>query len=181
MPMLCVLIPVPSNEPALSETLASLVSGVVSGIVRSVVVADFCANPSLRGLCEDCGCNYSDAQHDGLRPAIGLIRSEWVMIVEPGLVLVEPWLARLRELSVMRGDVGAMFPVRNQVQRPWLSRIMNRVRPLEPRGALVLRRGRLTGGVHNWDDVVSAFKTVPVRIEYANCVVDLRKGGTGPA
>jgi len=176
MPIFCVLIPVAAEEPALAETLASLVPAVVTGLVRTVVVADLKSDPALRLLCEDCGCTYSDARRDGLAPAIASMRSDWILVIAPGFALIDPWLTRLREFGTMSSDRGAVFiaPSRG---RSWLAVLGARVRPIERRAAaVVLPRRCLSGNLREWGDIIRALRTVASRAQYPNCIVDLRAG-----
>jgi hypothetical protein len=175
MPVICVLIPVSAEEPGLVETLASLVPAVVTGLVRTVVVADLRSDPALRVLCEDCGCHYSDAKRDGLGPAIAAMRSEWILAVAPGFVLIEPWLTRLREFGAMSRDGGAVFLMPSR-RRSWLAPLADRFQPIERRAAaVVLRRQCLTGSsLRTWDDITRALKRLSTRTDFAHCVVDLR-------
>jgi hypothetical protein len=174
MPVICVVIPVSAEEPALVETLASLVPAVVAGLIRTVVVADLKSNPAVRVLCEECGCNYSDAQSDGLRSAIMAVRSEWILAIAPGFILIEPWLTRMREFGMMSSDSGAVFlaPSRG---RSWLAPIADRLQPIERRAAaVVLPRRCLAGSVRNWGDIIRALKSLSAYAKYQNCIVDLR-------
>jgi hypothetical protein len=174
--MLCVLIPVMNAEPTLSETLASLVAGVVGGLVRSVVVADFRSDPAVRRLCEECGCLYREVPVDGLGAAISAARSEWLMAIRPGFVLIEPWLSRLRELATISGECGAVFlappPATAAAPLRWLYRFQ----PLNRRAAaVVMRRARVIGRARSWDDLCAAFGSLSVRFPYRGCIADLRQ------
>jgi hypothetical protein len=174
--MLCVLIPVTAAEPALSETLASLIAGVVSGLVRSVVVADFRGDPALRQLCDECGCHYREAQVDGFGSAILALRSEWLMVVTPGFVLIEPWLSRLRELAAVSGECGAVFLAPPPSTAGAFVRWLYRLQPLNRRaGALVLPRARAIGRARSWDDICAAFRSLSLRFTYRGCIADLRQ------
>jgi hypothetical protein len=174
--MLCVLIPAMTAEPGLSETLASLVAGVVSGLVRSVVVADFCSDPALRQLCDECGCLYREAQLDGLGPAIAALRSDWLMVVRPGFVLIEPWLSRLRELATVSGECGAVFLAPPPATAAAPVRWLYRFRPLNRRaGALLMPRARVIGWARNWDDLWAAFRALSPRLPVQGCIADLRQ------
>jgi hypothetical protein len=174
MRVICVLIPVSAEVPGLVETLASLVPAVVTGLVRTVVVADLRRDPALRVLCEDCGCHYSDAKNDGLAPAIAAMRSEWILAIPPGVVLIEPWLTRLREFGAMSCDGGVFFLMPSR-RRSWLATLADRVQPIERRAAaIVVPRRCLTGSLHTWSDVIGALKSLSTRTHFADCVVDLR-------
>jgi hypothetical protein len=175
MPVICVLIPVSAEAPGLMETLASLVPAVVTGLVRTVVVADLRSDPALRVLCEDCGCHYSDAKNDGLAPAIAAMRSEWILAIPPGVVLIEPWLTRLREFGAMSCDSGAVFLMPSR-RRSWLATLADRVQPIERRAAaVVVPRRSLSGSLHTWNDIIGALKSLSTRTHFADCVVDLRR------
>jgi hypothetical protein len=174
MPVICVLIPVSAEEPGLVDTLASLVPAVVSGLVRTVVVADLRGDPALRMLCEDCGCHYRDAKGDGLAPAIAAMRSEWILAIAPGLVLIEPWLTRLREFGAMSRDGGAVF-LMPPGQRSWLVALADRLQPIELRAAaVILPRRLLKGRMHSWADITRTLKRLSIRTHYPHCIVDLR-------
>jgi hypothetical protein len=174
--MLSILIPFETRERAIGETLASLVPSVVDGLVRDVTLIDRCADPALAALSEESGCRYCGHGDRRTAPLVGL-RGEWLMFLRPGIVMVEPWSARLREcLAVAAGPGAAIFRLPRRARRglagfaDWFEPAVGRM------GAVVLPRQRVTAVEPAWPVQIHRLIKQAPHNTYDGCVADLRAG-----
>jgi hypothetical protein len=171
--MLSVLIPFEARERAIGETLASLVPGVVGGFVRDVTLIDSCADPALAALSEESGCRYCGNGDRTRAPLVGL-RGEWLMVMRPGIVMVEPWSGRLREcLAAAAGPGAAIFRLPRRTKRglaDWFEPAVGRM------GAAVLPRRRVTALEPAWAMQIHRLVKQAPHYIYDDCVADLRAG-----
>ena len=93
--MISVVIAAKDQEYALAETLAALVPAAADGFLREVIVADGGSNDGTLTVADAVGCVIlSGGVADGLK----LARSEWVLVIAPGIRLEADWF---REAGVL--------------------------------------------------------------------------------
>jgi hypothetical protein len=113
--MISVIIPALDDEKALIETLAALVEGVAEGVLRDCVVVS--ANPSelLERFADAAGCSMvvePGKREDLIRCGAMLVRSDWSLVITPGLVPSGEWLMGLADWMAdrPRTDEAAFIP-----------------------------------------------------------------------
>jgi hypothetical protein len=94
--MLSIVIPAWGEEPALLDTLASLVHATAEGVVRDVALATPEANQFLRTVADSAGCELVEGPND--RGALvslvaGRMKSAWIFVVEQGFAPGGDWMA----------------------------------------------------------------------------------------
>ncbi|RFB78880.1 hypothetical protein [Methylovirgula sp. 4M-Z18] len=171
--MLSVLIPVEHREPALVHTLASLVPGVVAGLVRDVSVLDYGQDPDLERLCDEGGCHLW-RQSDVFQAALQAARSDWVMVVPAGLVLIEPWQARLREFF-LTSEGGALLIGEQRNRSRGIERLWRRL--FAPRSGVLIapRSALLQARIGRWSDASASVTRKTEQSRISGCAVDLRQ------
>lgn len=118
--MLSVLIETRNDEDTLPQTLASLVPALVEGVVREVIVCDRGSVDATGRVADIAGCTF--LADGGMTAGIGRAKSEWLLMIEPGAILVDGWteavLAHARQ-----SRMPARFS-RSRIGRPpFLSRV----------------------------------------------------------
>lgn len=88
--MLSVVIETQGDAEALTRTLASLVTGAVEGAVREVIVCDPSGEDMIREVADLTGCRY--ISRDGVTAGIAIARSDWIVMLEPGVRLLDGWV-----------------------------------------------------------------------------------------
>lgn len=92
--MLSVLIVTQNSEKLLANTLSALVPAVVEGLLRRVVVVDQGSTDETRLVAEGAGCAlYSENE---LSEALGALRTEWLLALQPGATLSDGWEEAVR-------------------------------------------------------------------------------------
>jgi hypothetical protein len=86
--MISVVIEAPGDDGVLGATLASLVEAAAEGFVRDVVVACRGAPEGVRRIADAMGCEIVEG---GRREALGLVRSDWILVLAPGVRLEPGW------------------------------------------------------------------------------------------
>jgi glycosyltransferase involved in cell wall biosynthesis len=146
--MISVVIETLDEEQALALTLSALVPAAAEGFVREVIVADRGGRPGTRLIADAVGC----AIVDGARArAIALARSDWVLVIQPGVRLETDWFreaALFIERARRSGRTRAAsfrhavddFGLRARLAEIWL-RLRSRILPpqalLAPKAALI--------------------------------------------
>ncbi len=109
--MFSVVIPTRNSEEALARTLASLVPAAADGFVREVIVADAGSTDGTAVVADATGCLFvaaPAARGEGLAAgARAARRGDWLMFVEPGLVLESGWHRDVAGLVERIGRAGA--------------------------------------------------------------------------
>lgn len=171
--MLSVLIPVERQEPALVHTLASLVPAVVAGLVRDVAVLDYGRDADLERLCDEGGCQLW-RQSDGFQAALQAARSDWIMVMPAGAVLIEPWQARLQELFMAHMRGAFLIAQRRDASqslihwwRGWLAPTFGVL--IAPRSILLQAR------IDRWSAAAASVTRKMVQSRISGCAVDLRQ------
>ncbi len=113
--MISVIIPALGDEPALIETLAILVEGVAEGVLRDCVVVSAKPSELLERYADAAGCVFrveTGPREALIRKGASLVRSEWSLVITPGLVPSGEWLNALADwVSDRPGiDEGAFIP-----------------------------------------------------------------------
>jgi hypothetical protein len=113
--MISVIIPALSDEPALIETLAALVEGVAEGVLRDCVVVSAYPSELFEQCADAAGCTL--VVESGTRAALVqkgalLVRSDWSLVLTPGLVPSGDWRTGLTDWVSDRpsADEGAFIP-----------------------------------------------------------------------
>jgi hypothetical protein len=115
--MISVILPATRDEPAALETLAALVEGVADGIVRDCVLVSARPSALYETFADAAGCRLviGDEPRDGLvRLGAENVRSDWSLVVTPGLIPSGDWLAELVDWLASRPHEteAAYFPYR---------------------------------------------------------------------
>lgn len=87
--MLSVFIFTHNSEKQLAHTLQALVPAVVDGLLRRVVVIDQGSTDNTRLAAEGAGCAFYAAGE--LSRALDGLRTEWLLILQPGATLADGW------------------------------------------------------------------------------------------
>jgi glycosyltransferase involved in cell wall biosynthesis len=112
--MLSVVIATKDSERALVPTLAALVPGATAGLVSEVLIADGGSRDDTTAVAEHAGCNFvvMDAPlAQRLNAAAGKARAQWLLFLQPGMVLDSTWIGdaqRFAEMSIQE-DYAAVF------------------------------------------------------------------------
>ena len=88
--MLSVLIVTQNSEKLLAHSLSALVPAVVDGLLRRVVVIDQGSMDETRLVAEGAGCALHN--EDDLSNAIGSLRTQWLLFLQPGATLSDDWM-----------------------------------------------------------------------------------------
>ncbi len=132
--MLSVVIATKDSERALVPTLAALVPGATAGLVSEVLIADGGSRDDTTAVAEHAGCNFvvMDAPlAQRLNAAAGKARAQWLLFLQPGMVLDSTWIGDAqrfaehvdtgglrRSVSAWRADAGGIarrsFPARDR-------------------------------------------------------------------
>ncbi len=93
--MLSVIIPTHNSEQALVRTLAALVSGATAGLISEVLIADGGSHDDTATVADVAGCDM--LVHEAplgrrLKLAAERARAPWLMFIQPGTVLIAPWI-----------------------------------------------------------------------------------------
>jgi glycosyltransferase involved in cell wall biosynthesis len=86
--MISVVIEALNAEFLLVQTLAALVPAAAEGFVREVIVADAGSTDGTRVVADAAGCVVVDG---GRMAALAIARSDWVLLVVPGVRLDPDW------------------------------------------------------------------------------------------
>jgi len=113
--MISVIIPALGDEPALIETLAVLVEGVADGVLRDCVVVSAKSSDLLERYADAAGCVFrveNGPREVLIKQGALLVRSEWSLVITPGLVPSGEWLSALADWvsGRPRADEGAFIP-----------------------------------------------------------------------
>jgi hypothetical protein len=105
--MITVVIPVQRHSPPLVSLLSSLVPAAVDSLVKAVVLAGD-DGEALRSLSDDSGAVLVSVSGDrGRQLAAGclVVRSDWILTLDPEAVLIEGWRAPIEKH--LAGGAGA--------------------------------------------------------------------------
>jgi hypothetical protein len=147
--MISVVIEARGGEHALAMTLATLVPAAAEGFVREVIVADPVGDEATRLVADAAGCVLVGG---GRADALSLARSDWVLLVVPGVRLEADWYreasafidrarrsADPRRAASFRHAVDD-FGVRARLSEAWFG-LWHRLRPpatlLAPKAVLI--------------------------------------------
>lgn len=76
-------------EKPLAQTLSALVPAVVDGLLRRVVVVDQGSDDDTGLVAEGAGCSLYDEAD--LQAAFDALRTEWLLVLQPGAILTDGW------------------------------------------------------------------------------------------
>jgi hypothetical protein len=140
--MVSVIIPAEQEEPALIDTLAALVEGVAEGVLRDCVVVSATKSAIFARSTDAAGCLLviEPGSRDALiRHGAHLVRSDYALVIPPGLIPSGPWMTELTEFldERPRPDEAAIFPY--QARRGFRALVA---------GVMVNLSSRVTGRPH---------------------------------
>ncbi|HEV7254804.1 MAG TPA: hypothetical protein VGN97_17115 [Mesorhizobium sp.] len=124
------------DEERLARTLVSLIPAVLEGFLRDAAVVDGGGAAGLADVADHAGCAFVP----DLRTAAETARSDWLLILEAGARLEEPWAGAVRDHIA-----GSRRPARFRVGGGLLARLLRRGAPFR-RGLLVRREEALVKG-----------------------------------
>ena len=84
-----------ASEPALLDTLASLVHAAAEGVVRDVALATPEANDFLRRVADSAGCELVEGPDDRgalVSQVAGRMKSPWIFVIEQGFAPGGDWM-----------------------------------------------------------------------------------------
>ncbi len=93
--MLSIVIPAWGEQPALLDTLASLVHAAAEGVVRDVALATPEANDFLRRVADSAGCELVEGPDDRgalVSQVAGRMKSPWIFVIEQGFAPGGDWM-----------------------------------------------------------------------------------------
>lgn len=139
------------DEERLARTLAALVPAVLDSFLREAMVVDGGGAPGLMLVADHAGC----ALVPDLRAAAETARGEWLLILEAGARLEEPWV------EVARNHIAATRqPASFKLRERLLPRLFRRGAPFR-HGLLVRREEVLAKG----EAGLAGVRTVRLRVE----------------
>jgi hypothetical protein len=149
--MVSLILPMPRFEPALLESLAACVPAVADGLIRDALVATPTRSGELDAIIDAAGCHLVSAEGDTwalLQAASAQARSDWFLVLSPGLVPSGGWIAQSEDF-LSDHDPEMIGLARLQPRGSLIKRLgyfgENRLNPLRSRpvlhGALIHRRG----------------------------------------
>jgi hypothetical protein len=123
--MISVILPALKEEPATLETLAALVEGVAEGVLRDCVLVSAKPSTLFEHYADAAGCAYivEPGPYEALvKKGADFVRSDWSLVLTPGLVPSGDWLAALGDWLSDRPTQrnAALIPFLNR--RDWISR-----------------------------------------------------------
>jgi hypothetical protein len=148
--MISLILPLIDEEPALLDTLSACVAGVADGLIRDAVLVSPNFSEPMSRLGDAAGCMMVVAQ--GEWPALisvagALCRSDWWLILTPGLVPSGAWLSELSAFlhNAEGNDIGVMRPIGkgsmlNRAKTLLLPNRARLTRKADPRLGMVLNR-----------------------------------------
>jgi len=96
--MISVILPALKEEPATLETLAALVEGVAEGVLRDCVLVSAKPSTLFEHYADAAGCAYiveAGSYEALLKKGADFVRSDWSLVITPGLVPSGDWLTAL--------------------------------------------------------------------------------------
>jgi len=104
--MLSVVIATENSEHALVPTLAALVSGATGGLISEVLVADAGSRDDTVTVADVAGCNFMVVEGGTarrLKSAAEKARARWLLFLQPGTILDEPWTGDAQRFMELAG------------------------------------------------------------------------------
>jgi len=98
--MISVILPALIEEPATIETLAILVEGVAEGILRDCVLVSAKPSDLFEHYADAAGCSFvveNGSYNALLKKGAAQVRSDWSLVITPGLVPSGDWLNALAD------------------------------------------------------------------------------------
>lgn len=126
--MISVIIQCHNQEAELAKTLSALVSGAVEGIISDVSIVDEGSSDGTATVADAAGCNVYSPNELANLPA--QIRSEWIMLIEPGAKPLHGWIEAFTE-HINNGQTSAKMSPSVNYRLPFLKRLLRKSSPLE--------------------------------------------------
>lgn len=124
--MSSLILPLTGPEPALLETLAACVPAVAEGFVREAIVVARARSPALDEVIDAAGCQLVEAQGDAwslLRAGAQKARSNWLLVMTPGLVPLGGWMAQIGDFLI-ENDPDLIGLAQLNHKGPWITRVL---------------------------------------------------------
>src|SRR5690606_21189489 len=137
--MLTVMMECQDHEAELVQTLSGLVSAAGEWLISDVVVLDHGSRGGSARVADAAGCRFH-SEWD-LREVLTSVRSDWLLLVEPGARLQQGWIDEVLEYIALNSRP-ARFPLARRYRRPFLRRMVTGGPPLEA-GLLLTKRQAL--------------------------------------
>lgn len=93
--MISVILPTLNNEAHLPRAFAPLIAGLAAGVLRQAIVSDAGSSDGTVETAEAAGCDVVNAAAGDYAPALAAVRADWVMVLNPRVVLSSDWLAEV--------------------------------------------------------------------------------------
>ena len=96
--MISLILPLTHDEPALLYTLSACVAGVAEGVIRDAVLVTPELSEAMERMSDAAGCKVvvAEGPRNALISAAGQVaRSDWWLVVTPGMIPNGPWLSDL--------------------------------------------------------------------------------------
>ncbi len=106
--MISVVIATLNDEARLGRALAPLVPAAISGLVREVIVADAGSTDATLEIAEDAGARIVAG---GVEAGRAAAKSDWLLILHPGVQLLPGWEAAAREHVERNPGAAARVPL----------------------------------------------------------------------
>lgn len=108
--MLSVLISTLNAERTLVSVLSALVPGSADGLVRHVILADGGSSDGTEKIADAAGCDFRSLPGDArarLKAAAAEARAEWLLILDPAVILEEGWTREAAKFIESNARAGA--------------------------------------------------------------------------
>lgn len=161
--MISVIIQCRDQEAELAKTLSALVSGAVEGIISDVTVIDDGSSDGTALVADAAGCNLYSSSEIANLPAN--IRSEWILLVEPGAKPLSGWIEALTE-HINNGQTSARMSPSVSYRLPFLKRLWRKSSPLEY--GVIMPKREFANNVKtakDLADVASGARTIKLKCE----------------
>jgi cellulose synthase/poly-beta-1,6-N-acetylglucosamine synthase-like glycosyltransferase len=161
--MISVIIQCRDQEAELAKTLSALVSGAVEGIISDVTIIDDGSSDGTATVADAAGCHLYSSNDIAKLPTH--IRSDWILLVEPGAKPLSGWIEALTE-HINNGQTSARMSPSVNYRLPFLKRLLRKSSPLEY--GVIMPKREFANNVKTAKDlagVASGARTIKLRCE----------------
>lgn len=161
--MISVIIQCRNQEAELAKTLSALVRGAVEGIISDVIIIDDGSSDGTATVADAAGCSLISSNDIANLPSH--IRSEWILLIEPGAKPLNGWIEALTE-HINNGQSSARMSPSVNYRLPFLKRLLHKSSPLEY-GVVMPKREFASNAktAKNLANIASGARTVKLRCE----------------
>ena len=124
--MISVILPALEEEPATIETLAVLVEGVAEGVLRDCILVSATPSEMYENYTDAAGCAFTvePGPYDALvKKGAERIRSDWSLVITPGLVPSGDWLTELADWIADKPKQSDAALIPFHTRQGWLARL----------------------------------------------------------